>query len=113
MLDKLNTNAYRTLGLSANASLSEGHNAATALRRMFTLGLPRTHETDFPILGAIPRTETDIRAAVGRLQNPVQRLRDRLFWFCQPPNLLDSEQPRPASQAQCSGAVACDHDEAL
>jgi hypothetical protein len=33
------------------------------------------------VLGEIPRTEADIRVATGRLENPTQRILDRLFWL--------------------------------
>jgi hypothetical protein len=52
-----------------------------AMRRLALLGVAETAAANMPTLGALPRTETDIRAAVGRLGNPAQRLADRLFWF--------------------------------
>ena len=33
------------------------------------------------MLGDVPRSEADIRSAVGRLENPASRIADRLFWL--------------------------------
>jgi hypothetical protein len=84
--DRLKTNAYRVLRLSANATASETHMAAASLRRTAALGLTGTTAADLPQLGEVPRTEADIRTALGRLENPEQRLNDRLFWFHLPPS---------------------------
>ena len=79
--DRLKTNAFRVLRLSADATLSEIHKAAGSMRRAVSLGVADTTEADMPLLGEVSRTEPDIRAAIGRLENPTQRLSDRLFWF--------------------------------
>ncbi len=80
--DWLASNGYRVLGVPASAGPKEVHAAAASLRRATSLGLQRTLATDPPELESVRRTEADIRAAVGRLENPAQRLQDRLFWFC-------------------------------
>lgn len=113
--DGFRTNAYRVLRLAGNATLSEIHKAAAIVRRAGTLGLAGTTEADIPLLGEVPRTETDIRTAVGRLANPTQRLSDRLLWFHQQP------QPENAGMAPLAtesipnplDASARCHDEAL
>ena len=79
--DWLKTNAYRVLHIPAGASLTDVHKAATSLRRSVRLGAASATEADIPVLGEIPRTEADIRVATGRLENPTQRIFDRLFWL--------------------------------
>jgi hypothetical protein len=79
--DWLKTNAYRVLRIPAGASLSEVHKAATSMRRAVRLGAVSATEADITVLGEIPRTEADIRVATGRLENPSQRIFDRLFWL--------------------------------
>ena len=79
--DGLRANAYRVLRLSADATLSEIHKAAASMRREAALGLAKTSKVDISVLGKVPRTEADIRTAVGRLSNPALRLNDRVFWF--------------------------------
>ena len=63
--DRLKINSYRVLRLSANATLSEIHNAAAGMRRATMLGVAGTTQDDRPLLGEVPRSEGDIRTAVG------------------------------------------------
>jgi hypothetical protein len=108
--DRFRTNAYRVLRLSADATLSEIHKAAGSMRRAVLLGVANTTDTEMPLLGEISRTEAYIRAAVGRLENPTQRLSDRLFWFHLAPESRDAKAQAPPSAPD--GAER-DHDEAL
>ena len=108
--DRLKTNAYRVLRLSADATLSEIHKAAGSMRRAASLGLADTTEVDMPLLGEVSRAEADIRAAIGRLGNPAQRLTDRLFWFHRPPESGNVQAAVRPSQPDGEGL---DHDEAL
>lgn len=59
--DRLKTNAFRVLRLSAGATLSEIHKAAGSMRRAVLLGVANTTDADMPLLGEISRTEADIR----------------------------------------------------
>ena len=112
--DSLKTNAFRVLRLSANATASEIHKAAASMRRDAALGVADTTVADVPDLGEIPRTERDIRSALGRLANPEQRLKDRLFWFHGPPESRDAEaHARPTDDLDQSQRIAWGHDEAL
>jgi hypothetical protein len=58
------------------------------IRELFDVTCPRTHldaitvtEADVSALGDVPRSETDSRAAVGRIESPALRIIDRLFWL--------------------------------
>ncbi len=107
----LQANPYRVLRLSANASSSDAHKAASAMRKLAQLGIENTSEADIPSLGEIRRSESDIRSAVGRLENPSQRIADRLFW-------LHSATERPDANASGDSReplkkAAWDHDQAL
>ena len=89
---------------TARLSVQRGSGVAVSL------GVANTTEADVPLLGEISRTEADIRAAIGRLENPTQRLSDRLFWFHLPLAFGDAKSPvRPS---ELDGA-AWSHDEAL
>jgi hypothetical protein len=108
--DRLKANAYRVLRLSADATLSQIHKAAGSMRRAASLGLADTTEADMPLLGEVPRAEADIRAAIGRIENPTQRLSDRLFWFHLP---TESRNARALARPSQPDGAALDHDEAL
>ena len=77
----LQENSYRVLRLSANVTATDAHKAASSMRKMAALGVNNVSVSDFPALGPVPRTESAIRSAVGRLDNPAHRIADRLFWF--------------------------------
>jgi ATP-dependent exoDNAse (exonuclease V) alpha subunit len=79
--DRLKANAFRVLRLPSKASLSDVHRAAGDMRRAVMLGTITTNSGDVPVLGELPNSEIDIRAAVGRIENPERRLIDRMFWF--------------------------------
>jgi len=108
--DKLKTDAYRVLGLSGNATLSEIHNAASGIRRNVQLGLSQSTDLVYPNFGDVSRSESDIRTAIGRLGHPAQRLNDRLLWFHVLP-VKPSAQP-PISTSPTT-SVVLSHDEAL
>jgi len=98
-------NAYRVLRVPASASVADIQKAADKMRRAEP-GLYRTSEIDIPELGDVPRRDADINAAVARLADPVQRLTDRLLWFCQ--------LPRPGgAQRMSSDMDPAGHDLAL
>jgi molecular chaperone DnaK len=112
----LKSNAYRVLRLSANSTHSEIHKASASMRRAATLGLVGTTEDDMPILGEIRRSEADIQTAIGRINNPVQRLKDRLFWFYLTPKLLDARTTSRLIEAfrdNPEAPAALSHDKAL
>jgi hypothetical protein len=113
--DGLSTNAYRILRLSANASSSEVHKAAERARSASALGLPPANDVDINLLGPLPQTDTDVRAAVSRLGNPAHRLKDRLFWFHQVPGAELPDPSAPGSEFAVGDLVDIirRHDEAL
>ena len=83
--DRFKSNAYRVLRLSGEATLSDVHKAAGDIRRAALLDAIGITDADVPALGETPRSEADIRVAVGRIENPELRIADRLFWFHAPP----------------------------
>jgi hypothetical protein len=74
--------AFRALGLGATAARGEVFDAASSVRLALKLGVRKTFEADAAwLFGPAAREETDVRDAVGRLSEPAQRARERLFWF--------------------------------
>ncbi len=80
-LQHVTQNAYRILGLSGSASSGEVSRQAERFLKKVRLGPVEPTQCDLPWLGPVKRTEGTIQEALGRLNNPVQRLRERLFWF--------------------------------
>ena len=73
--------AFRVLGLGAGAARAEVFDAASALRLALKVGVRKTFDGDAAWLGEVARKESDVRDAVGRLSEPAQRARERLYWF--------------------------------
>ena len=46
-----------------------------------SIGADITHEHDFPWLGAIDRSDESINSALQRLENPLMRIKEEMFWF--------------------------------
>jgi hypothetical protein len=114
--DYLKSNAYRVLRLSASSNYSKVHQASAIMRRAAKLGLVNGAEADMPVLGKISRTEADIQTAISRINNPVQRLRDRLFWFYLTPELLDAKTNSHMMETfgdNPEAVAALNHDKAL
>jgi hypothetical protein len=114
--DYLRSNAYRVLRLSANSDYSKIHQASAGMRRAAKLGLMGATEADMLFLGEISRTEADIQTAISRINNPLQRLRDRLFWFYLTPKLLDAQTTSRMMETfgnNPEALAALNHDKAL
>lgn len=92
-------NAYRILGLPGNTSPQDIHDAAGDIRRKAKLGIPRNTPWDLPWLGPLSRSELDVQDAVGRLQDPVRRLRERLFWLQEGADVVRHLSPESLQQA--------------
>ncbi|MDT7809215.1 MAG: hypothetical protein QOJ70_3028 [Acidobacteriota bacterium] len=73
--------AFRTLGLAATATQGEVFDAASRVRLALKLGVRKTFDADAAWLGTIERGESEVRDSIGRLSEPAQRARERLFWF--------------------------------
>ena len=92
--------AFRVLGLGAWAAQGEVFEAASALRLALKVGVRKTLEGDAVWLGEVARKESDVRDAVGRLSEPVQRARERLFWFH-----LNAPRPQVSTIAELTVVV--------
>lgn len=96
--------AFRVLGLGAQASQGEVFDAASSLRLALKVGVRKTFEGDAAWLGEVRRDASDVRDAVGRLSEPVQRARERLFWF---------QLPAPRAQVSTVAELAAAVEELL
>jgi len=74
-------NAYRVLGISANSSRTAARDSQQSLRTRFKVGGLIAVDDPLSFLNTVERSESSIRNAFNRLENPQSRLRERLFWF--------------------------------
>ena len=81
--DRIEENAFRILRLSVRSNSSDIYSAAAAFRRMATMGIGNLSDADLP----------KVRAALGIVHKPRQRIEHRLFWFHDP----DSQARWPAA----------------
>jgi hypothetical protein len=117
LLQQVARNAFRVLGLPADAPQETIFRRAEELKRAATAEIRRSFSWDIERYGPVQRDRGSISDAVGRLSNPRQRLRERLFWTVRSePYAVDSPQQRfdsPTSTWQGSLFPADHHDAAV
>ncbi len=97
LAQNLARNAFRILGLTADASQSQIDSAARMMRLFANPNDIPSTPNDAPFLGMVPRKSTDIENAAARLAQPESRVVERLWWFyITPPQNLNA---RPAAGA--------------
>jgi FlaG/FlaF family flagellin (archaellin) len=89
-IDKVSGNAYRILGLPADALSSSISESTQSIRRALKLGVDKETAWDLAWLGTVTRNESSVQDAVSRLSNPPQRLLERLFWFSEKESIITS-----------------------
>ena len=80
---QISHNAYRILGLPAQARWSEISQRASVLRRAAKAGIRQPSGWNLEWYGPVEQDERSIADALGRLSNPDQRLKEKLFWVSQ------------------------------
>lgn len=93
--DRIAANAYRTLGLAADASQQAIDAAARKMRILANAqGIP-TSPNDLKRLGPVARSSADIEQALAQLNDPVGRVEERFLWLHHPENhdqIADTEE---------------------
>lgn len=74
-------NAFRILGVSANASWKTIRDTQQSLRIRAKVGGLGSLDDPLGFLNTVERTESSIREAFNKLENPRSRLHESLFWF--------------------------------
>jgi len=74
-------NAFRILGLKPNASMKEITKRVNEIKVKISLGMNVEYDYDFTFMGPINRDEQNILNALQRLENPILRLKEEIFWF--------------------------------
>src|SRR5665648_1120835 len=74
-------NEFRILGLRSNVSMHEIMKRVNEIKVKISLGMEIVYEYDFPWMGKLDRNEHSVINALQRLENPISRLREEIFWF--------------------------------
>ena len=74
-------NAFRILGLRPNVSMHEIMERVNEIKVKISLGMEIVYEYDFPWMGKLDRNEYSVINALQRLENPISRLKEEIFWF--------------------------------
>jgi hypothetical protein len=101
------------LGLPASAPLSAVYEADASARRAAKLGTERTTPWDLAFAGPVVRGEAEARDAVGRLTEPVQRLKERLLWVHECEGIASASRDRLDALAAAATGPAKTHDVAF
>lgn len=74
-------NAFRVVGLTSHASMKEIMQRVNEVKVKKSLGIDFSYDFDFVWMGDIDRSEQNVINALQRLENPVNRLKEEMFWF--------------------------------
>lgn len=80
-MNRYQNNPFRVLGLPPNAVGREVLAKANEIKVKSSVGMSVSFDYDFPWMGPVDRSEENINNAVQRLENPVSRFREEIFWF--------------------------------
>jgi len=97
-MKRYQNNAYRVLGLLPGATLTEIKQRADDLDIEMKLGTSPEYKYDFSFLGPIDRSYENIIGAVERLENPIAKLREEMFYFW-----IDTEMAQQGLSLLCEG----------
>lgn len=74
-------NAFRILGLEPNVSMKEITKRVNEIKVKISLGMDVEYKYDFPFMGPLVRDEQSVLKALQKLENPISRLKEEIFWF--------------------------------
>ena len=74
-------NAFRILGLKPDASMKEIMHRVNEIKVKKSVGMDVVYDYDFMWMGPLDRSEQSVINALQRLENPISRLREEIFWF--------------------------------
>lgn len=74
-------NAFRVMGLTSDVSIKKIMQRVNEIKVKKTLNIDMSYEYDFSWMGKVDRSEQNVINALQRLENPVSRLKEEIFWF--------------------------------
>lgn len=80
-MNNYRNNAFRVLGLLPSVSMEDIISRVSEIKvKKFTDAII-VYEYDFPWMGPLDRSDENVINALQRLENPVMRLKEEIFWF--------------------------------
>lgn len=80
-MHRYQNNAFRILGLPSTATLSDVMSRANEIKVKNSIGASISYEYDFPWMGPLDRSDENVIHAMQRLEDPILRFTEELFWF--------------------------------
>ena len=74
-------NAFRIIGLTSDIPIKEIIQRVNEIKVKKSLDIDVSYELDFSWMGQIDRSEQNVINALQRLENPIARLKEEIFWF--------------------------------
>jgi len=74
-------NAFRVVGLTPEASIEEITQRVNEIKVKKSLDIELSYDFDFPWMGHVDRSQQNVINALQRLENPLSRLKEEIFWF--------------------------------
>lgn len=97
--------AFRIIGLTSNVSIKEIMQRVNEIKVKKSLGIDVSYEFDFSWMGQIDRSEQNVINALQRLENPINRLKEEIFWFW-----IDTDLDRRALDCLVNGDRQSAHE---
>ena len=98
-------NAFRVVGLTSDVSIKEITQRVNEIRVKKTLDIDVSYELDFDWIGKVDRSEQNVINALQRLENPISRLREEIFWFW-----IDTDTDKKALECLIQGDRQSAHE---
>jgi len=98
-------NAFRIIGLTSDVSIKEITQRVNEIKVKKSLDIDVSYEFDFSWMGQIDRSEQNVINALQRLENPITRLKEEIFWFW-----IDTDLDRRALDCLVNGDRQSAHE---
>jgi len=98
-------NAFRVIGLTSDASMKVITQRVNEIKVKKSLDVDVSYELDFAWMGSIDRSEQNVIKALQRLENPISRLKEEIFWFW-----LDTKEDKEAFNYLVEGNRQASHE---
>jgi len=98
-------NAFRVVSLTSDVSIKEITQRVNEIRVKKSLDIDVSYELDFDWMGKVDRSEQNVINALQRLENPISRLKEEIFWFW-----IDTDTDKKAFECLVQGNRQSAHE---